>query len=275
VEKTSTKGVCDYSLRSVEIISSGGKFGLLIGVSVLLPAVLLITSLLFLIIGKGKVGTAVVVMRWIVKKLSIKLEKRGVKLPTPIHSLEKPLKLSCFNIVQKASMAYGFGSVLAIICLVFFLEMQFYWESSVANQMSIFWYKVTHWLATPWKLFGFAVISQQDVLAIQKKGGELTLDTELVHKWAYFLILCVITWGLLPRLLMYLFGEIIYVRTLANVEFEEKRHRQLWRRLYVQRVQTEHVEAEDDGAVCLDYGGIGVKTEMIRPFVYSWWQQWT
>ena len=75
-----------------------------------------------------------------------------------------------------------------------------------------------------------------------------------------------VVWGLLPRLVMWLacgWGER---RSLARLDFQEARHRELWRQ--VTRVERSlGTEGPADGVVLLDVGGIGIEVEAVKEFL--------
>ena len=166
-------------------------------------------------------------------------------------------------------MAYGAGSILSISTAVHFFEIKFYWESTLAEGMSDFWTNTITFLSLPWKWSGHGSPTLADVQAIRVTDFETYMPApEVIQKWAYFMIICIFVWSCIPRVLLLILGKLMYKRALAGVVFEEKRHRQLWRRLYAQPIITEHKkEEQEDGAIFIDFGGIGVKVDKLRPFI--------
>ena len=94
----------------------------------------------------------------------------------------------------------------------------------------------------------------------------LTPRQQVNLDWAWFFFFIFSVWGLLPRLLMWLGCWGMERRALAGLEFQEARHRVLWRDL--NRVQRGEIQSRPaDGAVVLDMGGVEISTEQVRPFL--------
>ena len=84
--------------------------------------------------------------------------------------------------------------------------------------------------------------------------------------WVPFLFAAIFFWGLLPRAVLW--GVAVWKerKALAALDFQSKRHRELWRGMMGTR-RMDLDEAPLDGVLVLDVGGTGLDKEDLRGFL--------
>ena len=120
-------------------------------------------------------------------------------------------------------------------------------------------------LALPWSWSGVGLPrgwSEEEYSLLGKHFHEAAGG----RQWWPYLAMCLSVWGLIPRLgawVICLGGE---KRALGGLDFQEPRHRELWRQLT--RVERNLMtEGPEDGVVLLDVGGIGIATDAVKEFL--------
>jgi len=167
------------------------------------------------------------------------------------------------RMAQGVAVAFNVGLMAGFFGCLWVLKVGFYWESTIFKPHTIQGFGEA--VAFPWAWMGKALppeIEAQRFDLLHQRfyedgGGELW--------WAYLMMVLVV-WGLLPRLVLWVICWVQGRRALAGLEFQEVRHRELWRRLMgVQRDLP--TEGPADGVVLLDVGGSGVETGALREFL--------
>jgi hypothetical protein len=164
------------------------------------------------------------------------------------------------RILQVGGIGFNLGLIGGLFGVLFFMDVAFYWESSLSRFGGESLGHVTRFLAGVWGGSGLSdgeIASLRDVTWQEKGAWDAFFGF-------IFAALCV--WGLLPRVLFWGIAVVKERRTLAALEFQEVAHRKLWRELSrVERMVT--MEGMKDGVVLLDVGGLGLETGEIRPFL--------
>lgn len=176
--------------------------------------------------------------------------------------------------VQLAAVWLGFGMVIAFITCLSFLKVHFYWESTLENMSQKQLVQVTDGLSLPWSWVGdewapgeFGV-EQKHIDAVRNPflGSEGDMQDPVNRVWMRFLVLALLVWGILPRLILHFYCASREKKALAELDFQESRHRNLWREMAkVERTVVKTSQA--DGVVLLDVGGTNFSLERIRPFL--------
>ncbi|YCM44192.1 DUF2868 domain-containing protein [Verrucomicrobiaceae bacterium 227] len=165
------------------------------------------------------------------------------------------------RILQVGGVGFNLGLMGGLFGVLFFMDVAFYWESSLSQFGGESLGRVTRFLAGIWGGSGLSdlqVSQLRDVSEVQVKGAW--------NAFFSFIFAALFVWGLLPRVLFWAIAVVQERRTLAALDFQEVAHRKLWRDLSrVERMVT--MEGMKDGVVLLDVGGLGLKTEEIRPFL--------
>lgn len=178
------------------------------------------------------------------------------------------------SISQLGAVWLGFGIVASFIGCLWFLKVNFYWESTLQSFSETQLVRVSDGLSFPWSWAGEQWRPGQ--FGVERTSLEVLRDPlqapapgpeEAVNRvWMRFLVLAILVWGILPRLLLYSYCVSRERRALAGLDFQESRHRNLWREMAkVERTVVQTSQA--DGVVLLDVGGSGLAVESVRPFL--------
>jgi hypothetical protein len=167
------------------------------------------------------------------------------------------------RISQGVALGFNLGVLAGFLGCLWFLGVSFYWQSTLMNPQTVSeWFDA---IASPWSWSGWGLPkewSEEDFSVLEGRFYEVQGGRE----WWPFLMMTVLVWGLLPRLLLWLGCVIGERRALASLDFQEPRHRELWRQLTrVERSMP--TEGPADGVVLLDVGGTGVETARLREFL--------
>lgn len=164
---------------------------------------------------------------------------------------------------QGAAVAFNLGIIAGFLACLWFLGVGFYWQSTLMNPERVSgWFDM---IATPWSWSGWGLPRDWSEESYDTLHGRF-YEMQGGREWWPFLMMAVVVWGLLPRLLLWVGCVLGQRRALARLDFQEPRHRELWRQLtrVERRVPT---EGPADGVVVLDVGGTGVETGAVREFM--------
>lgn len=179
------------------------------------------------------------------------------------------------RLMQAGGVGYNVGLLFGLFGCLWFLNVGFYWETSLPQFGEESLNNVTRVMSLP---IGEAFPGRQAVemtqLGYKPDMSELTGD--LIHSmplrqqailgWAVFFFVSLSLYGLLPRLLMWIGSWWMERRSLAKMNFQESHHRILWRE--ITKVERGEVQSgPSDGVVILDVGGLEIATEALRPFL--------
>ena len=178
------------------------------------------------------------------------------------------------SLTQLGAVWLNFGVIIGFIVCLWFLKVNFYWESTLESMSKEQLVRVTDRLALPWVWAGEqwrpghygvdrAALSVVEN-ALQAPDANPRDPVSLV--WMRFIVLSLLVWGILPRFLLHSYCAFRERKALAGLDFQEGRHRNLWREMAkVERAVVKTNQA--DGVVLLDVGGTGLKVETLRPFL--------
>jgi hypothetical protein len=143
---------------------------------------------------------------------------------------------------QVFGVAFNVGAVLTTVSLEWFTDLAFGWGSSLHIDPQVI-YNIARLIALPWSpLFGEGVgypsLEQVAGSRIVLKDPLFILYAEDLRSWGWFLTLSLITYGLLPRLL--LLGASVFAqrRALASLPFTHARTQGLYARLVTPSLET-------------------------------------
>jgi len=177
------------------------------------------------------------------------------------------------RMLQSGSIAYNAGIMAGLFGCLWFLNVSFFWETSLPQFGEQSLHKVTQVLSAP---LGGKVVSPHDVVVTNTSyhldtekdifsGSSMPPRMSSNLGWSSFFFIAIAIWGAGPRILLWLMTWRMERKVLAELDFQESRHRSLWRE--VTRVERgEVVTAPADGVVVLDVGGLEVSTESVRPY---------
>ncbi len=189
------------------------------------------------------------------------------------------------RLTQLGAVMFSVGLMAGLLGCIWFLQVTFFWESTTPEWMAERIYDVCRFLGTPWGwIFPDWVPSREVIDAtrwdekstamefLRSMGSGLPDRTDLRFippisaSWYRFIFASIFFWGLLPRSVLWGFAVIRERKALAALDFQAKRHRELWREMMgTRRVDTS--EAPRDGVLVLDVGGTGLKEEDLRGFL--------
>lgn len=171
------------------------------------------------------------------------------------------------SLAQWGAVAFNIGIIGGFLAILSFLEVNFFWATTLDDFGLPQLQRVTQFLGAPWGWFEPEMIpNREQMLLTQLQIGELNANGEA--KWWYeFLLACFVVWGLLPRVLTAIWCHSMERQGLGKLTFMEKRHRDLWRKL-TPRVNTKSAyTVAQDGVVLIDVGGTDATTDELRPFL--------
>ncbi len=165
------------------------------------------------------------------------------------------------RMLQVGGVGFNLGLIAGLFGLLWFTEINFYWESSLSQFGGDSLGKVTRFLAAAW---GGEGLTDGQIVGLKDVSGET--GDENWTAFFNFIFLALLVWGLVPRLLLWLMAIWKERGVLKGLEFQDLEHRKLWRELSrVERAVS--MEGMKDGVVLLDVGGLGLDVGELRPFL--------
>ncbi len=140
-----------------------------------------------------------------------------------------------FILLQLFGCGFNIGTLAATLFKVSLADIAFGWQSTLQIDPQLLAAAV-RWIALPWSWFvptsvAYPTAAQIEGSRIILKEGIYHLTTGNLVAWWPFLTLAVFTYGLLPRLLLFLFGSYQLRRKLKSLRFDSARFRQLQQRM--------------------------------------------
>ncbi len=231
---------------------------------------LLLTLLSWTLLRKGKRKTTLVeeLTGAAVKALSGTAGARGWNaLYRAGASYRSILSWRLARLTQWGAVAFNLGLIVGFLGILLFLEINFFWATTLDNFGLPQLLLVTETLATPWHWLNASwTPTKEQLLVTQLQIGELNAKGNPAY-WYPFILGCLICWGLLPRIVLLCFCYLMERKALDKLTFMEKRHRDLWRKLTPRVRETPSYDTAQDGIILIDVGGAAPSTEEIRPFL--------
>lgn len=170
------------------------------------------------------------------------------------------------RMVQMAGIFFNIGIITGLAALVLVKDVGFFWETTTEYVMRDFLSDVVNVLSAPWAAVWPDAVPSEIVIDrtrwLSSRAGALVPGPST---WWEFLLMLTFFWGLVPRAFLWLLAWNAGRKALADLDFQGRRHRALWRELVgSQRVETD--EKPLDGVLVLDVGGCGLTLEQMRPF---------
>lgn len=171
------------------------------------------------------------------------------------------------RMVQVAGVFFNIGILTGLAALVLVKDVGFFWETTTEHAMRAFLSDAMGFLSAPWASVWPDAVPSGAVIDhtrwLSSRTGALVPGPST---WWEFLLMLTFFWGLMPRAILWLLAWNEGRKALANLDFQGRRHRTLWRELVGnQRVETD--EKPLDGVLVLDVGGCGLTLEQMRPFL--------
>lgn len=143
---------------------------------------------------------------------------------------------------QVFGVAFNLGVILTTVALEWFTDLAFGWGSALdVGPQAV--YELARAVATPWSwLFGegvgYPTLDQVAGSRINLKDPLFLLDAGHLRSWRWFLVLAVLTYGLLPRLGLLLASIFAQRHLLKRLPFTHARTQALYARLVTPRLET-------------------------------------
>ena len=172
------------------------------------------------------------------------------------------------RVVQTAGIAFNLGAIAALVGLVLFRNVGFFWETTTESAMRGWLEQAVKWIAAPWSWLDPASVPDAALIDATRWWPEKSVShSPGPAAWWRFLLWSLVVWGLLPRLILRLLCQWNERRSLAALDFQSRRHRALWRELTGGEMREEIANRPTDGALVIDVGGAGFSHERLRPFL--------
>ncbi|QTN33668.1 DUF2868 domain-containing protein [Akkermansiaceae bacterium] len=172
------------------------------------------------------------------------------------------------RLTQAGAVMFSLGLMAGLLGCIWFMEVGFFWESTTPGWMAARLHDVSAFVGLPWGwLFpdwvpGITGIS----LTQHEEGVGSAWRMQSAATWYPFLFAAIFVWGLLPRGLLWVIAVAKERKALGGLDFQAKRHRELWREIMGTR-RSDVSEAPLDGVLVLDVGGTGLKADGLRGFL--------
>lgn len=241
---------------------------MVLGVTIGLQLLILFGAGVLLLL-RGKMGVLQRLFAWLIGKISVRGDFgwwRMLKLEG--GRAWEALGWNLVRMTQAGAVMFSMGLMTGLLGCIWFLDVSFFWESTTPLWMAARLQEVCAFLATPWAwAFPFWVPSQE-VIEGSRWGLNLPLVNDLNYeaRWYPFLFMAIFVWALLPRAALWCYAVLRERRALGRLDFQAKRHREIWRDVMGTR-RVDVSEAPMDGVLVLDVGGTGLSQESLRGFL--------
>lgn len=136
---------------------------------------------------------------------------------------------------QVFGIAFNLGVIAITLALEWFTDLAFGWGSALEVSPQVV-HEIARLIAAPWGWLlgegvGYPTLEQVAGSRISLKDPLATLNAADLRSWRWFLVLAVITYGLLPRLLLLGASVLAQRRALAALPFTHGRTQALYARL--------------------------------------------
>ena len=169
------------------------------------------------------------------------------------------------RMAQAAGIAFNLGVICGLAGLVLVKHVGFFWETTTEVAMHSILGKLAGYLSVPWAGWWPGAVPDAAVIEASHWRPGRALQPGPAEWWK-FLLMTTLVWGLLPRLVLWTLAWRNGRRALAELDFQARGHRVLWRELTgAARVDTD--DKPLDGVLVLDVGGSGISPESLRPFL--------
>lgn len=148
-----------------------------------------------------------------------------------------------FILIQIFGIGFNLGTLGATFVKVLGADIAFGWQSTV-QVSDQFIFKLVQVISFPWSWLITADFAHPSFYHIQGshmilKNGIYHLSTKDMVSWWPFLCFAVVTYGLLPRLLLLVTGITIQKRVLSKIDFRYKTCEKLQNRMRTPQISTE------------------------------------
>lgn len=245
---------------------------MVLGVAVGLPLlVMLAAGLAWLARGRFSKGLGFVprLLGWLIGKLGGEREMEWLRvLKMEGGKGREALGWNLVRMTQVGAMMFSLGLMAGLLGCIWFLDVRFYWESTTPEWMAERIHEVAAFLGSPWAWAFPELLPTMEEIRSSRLNGRFVLveDMNWAAIWYPFLFAAIFVWGLLPRAVLWGFAILNERKALGALDFQSKRHRELWREIMGTR-RDDVSEAPLDGVLVLDVGGTGLGEADLRGFL--------
>ncbi len=150
-----------------------------------------------------------------------------------------------FVFCQLFAIGFNVGLLAATLIKISTSDLAFGWQSTMQFSTAAI-HKFVMLAATPWSWFVSQATSYPSLAEIEGsriilKEGIYHLSTGNLIAWWPFLVLCLLFYGLLVRLILFLLGKVLERRSLQNIKFDTPDYLALIRRMQTPLVSSQAV----------------------------------
>ena len=215
-------------------------------------------------------------IEWLIRKASGGKIDVGVwaQLKSRVRGGRSVLGWRLTRLLQAGGVGYNLGLLVGLFGCLWFLNVGYFWETSLPQFGAESLNKVTRIMSLPtgdnYPGERAVVLTQANHKADMREfidviAHSLSPRQRANLNWSMFFFFSLAVYGLFPRLLMWFGAWWMERKSLASLDFQESHHRNLWRE--VTKVERGEVRtSQADGVVVLDIGGLEIETEELRPF---------
>lgn len=174
---------------------------------------------------------------------------------------------------QVFGVAFNCGGVIALVIILLFTDRSFGWSSTL-NLSDTALFNFVDVLSLPWKYYWpEALISPEIISATRYQSLQTEFPADQLRsmrQWWPFLLGCIVTYGLLPRILLFLIFHIQYRKALVTAFLHYPGARLIVDRMDTPFVATQVGNAESQGAVVSNTISAHKISNLDSPDVINW-----
>jgi len=154
-----------------------------------------------------------------------------------------------FILLQLFGVGFNAGALAATLFKVAGSDLAFGWQSTLQVSAETV-ASIVSAMALPWSWFMAGAcpgIEQIEGSRMILKEGIYHLSTSDLTSWWPFLCMCLLFYGLIPRLALLAWGRIMFARSLSGLRFSAARFRDIERRMTMPSVRSSGETVPDQG----------------------------
>jgi hypothetical protein len=154
-----------------------------------------------------------------------------------------------FILFQMFGVFFNVGLLTATLFRIMITDLAFGWQTTLAAGAETV-HRIVGWISFPWSFLSplFPVhpsLAQIQGSRIILKDGMAHLTTPDLVSWWPFLVMTILFYGLLPRVLLLIYGTIAQVRDLKSLDFSHSACDRLIRRMQTPLIKTRGIRSPD------------------------------
>ena len=186
-----------------------------------------------------------------------------------------------YGLTQRFSLAFNTGALVLCLYLIVFSDLAFAWNTTLQVSSQAF-HEITTVIAAPWAAFSDQAVPSLELVELSRYfriegqyqiAGESARSSNpaAVGGWWPFLVLSLVTYGLLPRMLTFLLTRMKLNSLLKNVPLDSADCDALYDRLTTPIIETRAIEPEEPAVTAHQpYAPVAVQAEVQTCDVVLW-----